>query len=576
MPFPCKKKGDTAMSDKNSSLKLKIQAMLDKAKSLANIRADIKSIKSKLPRIKIRGALNMTATRKELNSKLKNINPKIKVDADTSKAAQKMKKLGKQKTDAKIQPTVDNSQIKSGLKETQKETKSFFNKFLNEAIRTNLIRMGVQQVIQAISQAISGIKELDTMKTNLQMTSGLSDSKADVMMGSYNSMTKELSTTTKSISETANELLRMGESVTSVNELVKSSQILSKTGMMESSDAANCLVSSMKGYQMAAEDSIDIVNKLTSVDMSAAVSAGGLAEAISLCADSAHQSGTSLDRLIAYAAAIGETTQESMSTVGTSLNSVYGRMNNIKAGKLTDDETGESLSDTESVLNNLGIQLRDTKDAYRDFDDILDDISKRWDGYTQAEQDALSVAMAGIAQRERFTALMDNYSSALGYSESAANSAGSALDRYGVYQDSIEAKTNELTAAIESLSTSAVSENTFGRIIEATTSLVEFIDKAGLLKGTLAGLVTMGISKMFVSMATGIISAVKSTAQLTSVMAMFNNGTGTTWSIRNSVRFSPTAFTIMPINRQKRNPCEKSSCRITLIKNNSKPTETRC
>ena len=64
----------------------------------------------------------------------------------------------------------------------------------------------------------------------------------------------------------------------------------------------------------------------------------------------------------------------------------------------------------------------------------------------------------------------------------------------------------------------------FSGIIQATTGVVEFIDKFGILKGTLAGLVTMGVSKMFLSMATGIVSAAKSTAQLTTAMALFRNG----------------------------------------------------
>lgn len=154
----------------------------------------------------------------------------------------------------------------------------------------------------------------------------------------------------------------------------------------------------------------------------------------------------------------------------------------------------------------------------------LHNIGGRWRSLTKVEQNAVSVAIAGTMQRERFSALMNNYSDALKYSETAANSAGSALQRYGVYQDSIEAKTNELTAAIESLSTSTISEDMFSGIVEATTGLVEFIDKFGVLKGTLAGFVTMGISKMFVSMGAGIVSAAKSTSQLTAAMAMFRNG----------------------------------------------------
>lgn len=502
---------------------VKLQAMLDKVKSIANIKKNIKSIEPKL-KIKLQGILDKTVTKKELNTTLKTIKPKIKVDADTSQALKKIKKLGKHKTTTIIQPTVDNSQVISSLKDTQKETKSLFDRFLNGAVGVNLVRMSVQKVTQAIYQAITGLKELDKIKTDIQMVSGTSDSGVDAMMRSYNAMAKELSSTTKSVSEAANEFLRMGESVANTNELIKSSQVLSKVGMIESSEAASYLISSLKGYKVAAEDSLDIVSKLTSVDLEAAVSAGGLAEAMSRCSNIANSSGTSMDRLIGYMAAAGEVTQDSMSVIGNSFKSIFSRMNNIKIGRFIDDETGESLSDTEAVLNKLGIQLRDTEDSYRNFDDVLDDVGTRWKDFSQVEQNAVSVAMAGTMQRERFVALMNNYSSALKYSEVAANSAGSAMQRYGMYQDSIEGKTNELTAAIESLSTNTISEDLYSGIIVATTNIVQFIDKMGILKGTLAGFVAMGISKTFVSMATGIVSAAKSTAQLATAMALFKNG----------------------------------------------------
>lgn len=501
---------------------LLLQAMLDKIKSVTNIKKDIKSIEPKL-KINLKGVLDKSF-KKDMNTTLKTIKPKIKIDADTSKAVQKIKQIGKQKTTTTIRPTVDNSQVMSSLKETQKETKSLFDRFLNGVVGVNLVRMSVQKVTQAIYQAITGLKELDVIKTNIQMVSGTSDSGVDAMMQSYNAMAKELSSTTKSVSEAANEFLRMGESVASTNELIKSSQVLSKVGMIESSEAASYLISSLKGYQVAAEDSIDIVSKLTAVDLEAAVSAGGLAEAMSRCSNIANSSGTSMNRLIGYMATVGEVTQDSMSVIGNAFKSMYSRMNNIKIGRFIDDETGESLSDTEAVLNKLGIQLRDTQDTYRDFDDVLDDVGNNWKNFTQVEQNAISVAIAGTMQRERFVALMNNYSSALKYSETAANSAGTALERYGVYQDSIEAKTNELTTAIESLSTNTISEDLFSGIIGATTNVVEFVDKMGILKGTLAGLAAMGISKTFVSMATGIISAAKSTSQLTTAMAMFRNG----------------------------------------------------
>ncbi len=513
------------MANDNSFI-VKLQAMLDRVKSIANIKRDIKAIEAKLPKIKMQGTLNSAATKKELNTKLKTVKPKVKVDADTTAAEKKIKKLGQQKTKTTVQSTVDNSKVVSELKTAQKETKTLWDRLANEAVKSNLVRISVQKVTEAIGQAIAAVKELDTIKTNIQMVSGTSDFDANALMSSYNVMAKELSSTTKDVAEAANEFLRMGESIETANELIKSSQILSKVGMIDSADAASYLISSLKGFQVEAEDSIDIVSKLTSVDLEAAVSAGGLAEAISKCSNIANNSGTSMDRLIGYTAAVGEVTQESMSVIGNAFKSIYSRMNNIKIGRLIDDESGESLSDTESVLSDLGIQLRDTADTYKNFDDILNDIGTRWKDFTQVEQNAISVAMAGTMQRNRFLALMNNWTKALEYSEVAANSAGSALERYGVYQDSIEAKTNELTAAIESLSTSTISEGLYSGIIEATTGIVEFLDKTNLLKASLAGFIAMRVSKAIASIGAGFITAAKSTAQLSAAMTLFGKGIG--------------------------------------------------
>ena len=487
---------------------IKLQAMFDKVKSLTIVQKGMKAIEAKL-------------------SKLKMVLPKLKVDADTTVAENKIKTLEQKKTI--VQTEVDNSKAVSELKTAQKETKTFWDKFWGNAIKTNLARMSVQRVIEAVMAAVAAVKELDTIKTNIQMVSGASDSNVNAMMSSYNAMAKELSLTTKDAAEAANKFLGMGERIENVNELIRSSQILSKVGMIQSTDAASYLIASLKGYQVAAEDSLDIVNKLTSVDSKAAVSAGGLAEAISRCSNAANSSGTSMDRLIGYTAAVGEVTQESMSTIGNAFKSIYSRMNNIKIGRLIDDESGESLSDTETALNKLGIQLRDTADTYRNFDEVLNDIGSRWKDFTQAEQNEISVAMAGTMQKNNFLVLMNNWTKALEYSEVAADSAGSALERYGVYQDSVEAKTNELTAAMESLFTNTISEELYSGILDATTGIMDFLDKISMLKISLVGFIAMGVSKAIASIGAGFITAAKNAAQLSAVMALFDKGT----SVRN-------------------------------------------
>ena len=346
----------------------------------------------------------------------------------------------------------------------------------------------------------------------------------DGMFQSYNKLAKDLKSTTIAVAEASNEFIRMGESVANTDTLITNSQMLSKIGMINSADAAQYLISSMKGYQISAKDSVTIVDKLTSVDMEAAVSAGELAEAMSKTANLARVSGVSMDNLIGYISEVAEVTQKSASVVGTSFQSIFSRMGNIKLNKFIDDDTGEDLSDVEAVLGRLGIKLRENETTFRDFDDVLKETASRWGEYTDVEKNSIAVALGGTRQRENTIALLENFDRALQLSETAANSAGTSLKRYAIYQDSIAANTDRLTAAFESLSMNTFSEDLYNDILKASTRLVEFVDKTNLLKGSLAGIASYGVLKTITAIGAGMVSAAKSTAQLTAVMKMFDNG----------------------------------------------------
>lgn len=78
--------------------------------------------------------------------------------------------------------------------------------------------------------------------------------------------------------------------------------------------------------------------------MASATDVGGLADAFNKVAANARNAGIETEKVLAYAATIGETTQEGMDSVGTSLNSIFSRMGNIKLSRLKDPESGEDLN----------------------------------------------------------------------------------------------------------------------------------------------------------------------------------------------------------------------------------------
>lgn len=503
----------------NNNFNLMLQAMLDKVKSIANIKRDVKQIEKSIPSIKLQGDIDSKKVQRQIANKLAKVPVTLKVDADTKQAEKKIKELSKNKQ-VKIKPNVDTTSIN----EAEKQSTSFFGKLTNNIAGLNVFRIIFQQINQAIRAAVSNVKELNTIKTNIQMASNTSGFEVDGMFQSYNKLAKDLKSTTIAVAEASNEFIRMGESVANTDTLITNSQMLSKIGMINSADAAQYLISSMKGYQISAKDSVTIVDKLTSVDMEAAVSAGELAEAMSKTANLARVSGVSMDNLIGYISEVAEVTQKSASVVGTSFQSIFSRMGNIKLNKFIDDDTGEDLSDVEAVLGRLGIKLRENETTFRDFDDVLKETASRWGEYTDVEKNSIAVALGGTRQRENTIALLENFDRALQLSETAANSAGTSLKRYAIYQDSIAANTDRLTAAFESLSMNTFSEDLYNDILKASTRLVEFVDKTNLLKGSLAGIASHGVLKTITAIGAGMVSAAKSTAQLTAVMKMFDNG----------------------------------------------------
>lgn len=92
--------------------------------------------------------------------------------------------------------------------------------------------------------------------------------------------------------------------------------------MIEAGQATKYLTSMLKGFKLEVSDAVDVVSKLTAVDMKAAVGASDIGAALQNVATTAQLAGVSLDETIAYASTIIETTQRDASSVGMALNRV--------------------------------------------------------------------------------------------------------------------------------------------------------------------------------------------------------------------------------------------------------------
>lgn len=354
--------------------------------------------------------------------------------------------------------------------------------WFSQLMRGQLVWKILGQVQRALGAVIEDAKKLDAVLVNLQIVTGDTRENTRNLISTYASLAQTMSSTTSEVASAANDWLRQGYSISESIDLITASLQLSKLGMIDSGRATSYLTSMLKGFKLEASDATTVVDKLTKVDMSAATSAGDIAEALRQFATTAQLSGVDLDESIAMATTIMDVSQKDASSTGNAIKTMLSRFGNVKAGiysgmNITGDqnETTESLNDIDKVLKKLGISLRSSNLEFRDFDDVLDDIAAKWETLDSVSKNAIATAMAGTRQRESFLVLMENYDKYKDFIEEAANSEGTAAEKYKAYEDSLEASQKKLSAALEELASKTEVVDFFKTINKLGTEIIKWM-----------------------------------------------------------------------------------------------------
>lgn len=369
--------------------------------------------------------------------------------------------------------------LQQTVRKTGADVKTFGDKFKKtfaNDVRAALTGAIIGSFTKYLHDIYQNVIKIDKAMTDLQIASGKTREETKELIATYSELGRQLGATTAQVAESADTWLRQGYNTEEANTLIANSMMLSKLGQIESAEAATYLTSAMKGYNVTVQDSIEIVDKWTAVDMVAAANAGDLATAMAETSTSARIAGVSMDTLIGYIATVKEVTQDSAESVGTFMKTLFARMNNVAAGNFVDEETGESLNDVETVLNQLGIALRDANGQFRNSGEVLNEVAGRWQTFDSVAQHAIATAFAGTRQQEKFTTLMEHYGSAMEYAKTSTEAAGTAQQKYGAYTESIEGKMAALTATFEQLSMTILSADWIITGIEMLTGLVSVIE----------------------------------------------------------------------------------------------------
>lgn len=333
----------------------------------------------------------------------------------------------------------------------------------------------VMGAVHQIRDAISTIQELNKAQVNVQMITGATAQQTQEWTKDLSDLSVQLHDTTLNVMQASEEFLRAGRNIEETKKLIEASTLMSKISGQTQEETAQQLIAIQNAYRFTADQMMEVVDKLTTVDNATSTSTKELGIALEHTAATAQNAGVSFDKLVSYIATLSSVTRRSASTIGDAMRSIFARIESIREGKKFDPE-GQPLNNVEKALNRVGIALRETDNTFRNISDVFDELAAKWNKLNDIERNEIATAIAGVYQREMFLTLMQHYNEALELQGVMTDSVGSAWRRYDSYIQSIEAHLNDLANAGQRLWMHVLNSETINNVVSLLTGLVNLLD----------------------------------------------------------------------------------------------------
>lgn len=344
---------------------------------------------------------------------------------------------------------------------------------------------GVYDVINVIKQAASTVTELNTQITELAKVSEQSSKQIYADFDSYADIAKEVrGTISDTIAATA-DWSKNGYSIPDAKQLAEISQLYKNVGDGIDIDAANeSLISTLKGFQLEADQAEHIVDVFNEVSNNEAISSGGIGEALQRSAASFNAASTSLEKSVSLVTATNSVLQDP-EKVGNMWRTVSARLRGSETELKEMGEDTDGLVTSTSKLQALvkgitGFDIMKDKDTYKDIYDIVLGIGEKWQDLSDIDRASLLEALAGKQQSNALAAALSNIDILKKSYEEATNAEGSAREENEEYSKSIQASIDLAQAKLEQLANDTLNSDFLKGAIDAGGKLIDILD--GIVK----------------------------------------------------------------------------------------------
>lgn len=250
-------------------------------------------------------------------------------------------------------------------------------------------------------QFASTVTDINTQITELAKVSEQSSKQIYTDFDSYADIAKEVrGTISDTIAATA-DWSKNGYSIPDAKQLAEISQLYKNVGDGIDIDTANeSLISTLKGFQLEADQAEHIVDVFNEVSNNEAISSGGIGEALQRSAASFNAASTSLEKSVSLVTATNSVLQNP-EKVGNMWRTVSARLRGSETELKEMGEDTDGLVTSTSKLQALvkgitGFDIMKDKDTYKDIYDIVLGIGEKWKDLSDIDRASLLEALAGV------------------------------------------------------------------------------------------------------------------------------------------------------------------------------------
>lgn len=180
------------------------------------------------------------------------------------------------------------------------------------------------RVGQELRRGIQYVREIDLALTDLKKVTDETEETYDAFLQTAAKTGEKLGATISAVTEATATFSKLGYSMEQATDMAESAIVYKNVGdnIASTEDAADSIISTMKGFRLEASESMAIVDRFNEVGNRFAITSQGIGEALRLSASALSEGGNSLDESIGLITAANEVVNDP-SSVGTALKTKF-------------------------------------------------------------------------------------------------------------------------------------------------------------------------------------------------------------------------------------------------------------